>query len=333
MTVLIKSTKMSVISGYLANLNGIVSVQDILDTIMQISNLKSKTLDALKAEPYGPECNTVPLRDILIDMRYQRAIRLNLILKKLRKVGGYDSSVAGAIDVAIRPNKKQYAWDGLRRCIMAGLCGLEDISVSTFRHNVLMMENACKEDEARKFEIRNAENEKMKPEEIFKSQVAYSEPEAMRLLGVLKNANLDVERLNPDGKALGGFAELQKNFNLKMKPISEEEIVTASSIIQSSYTNETNVSVYLLTGLAWLLQVNKSDVVDTSYSEEEIVEAFQSFALTYPKQTELTKNRLGAKQRESVAYAIAKKVLRDENGLIKNIGLDSDERDIVEASD
>ena len=42
MTVLIKSTKMSVVSGYLASLNGIVSVQDILDTIMQISNLKSK---------------------------------------------------------------------------------------------------------------------------------------------------------------------------------------------------------------------------------------------------------------------------------------------------
>jgi hypothetical protein len=329
MSVLIKSNKMSEVSGALANLSGIVSIQDIVDTILQISNLKSKTLDALKAEPYGPECNTVRLSDIFIDMDYQRAIRLRLILDKLKSVGGFDSSVAGAIDISIRPSGKYYAWDGLRRAIMAGLCGLTEISASVFRHNALLLDNACKEKEAKMFKIRNANAEKMKPEEIFKSMVAYNDPDAMSLLNVLKNAGLDVEGLNPNGKVLGGFAELQKNFNLKTNALEEKEIVTASQIIQNVYPRETNVSVYLLVGLAWMLRVNED--VDSSYDEEEIIEAFQHYVQTQPKQTSLTRNRINQKQRESVAYAIAKNVLRDNNGLIANVGLDSDDVDTMEA--
>ena len=72
---------------------------------------------------------------------------------------------------------------------------------------------------ARDFKIRNADGEKMKPEEIFKSMVAYQDPDALKLLAVVDtNCGLDVEGLNPwVGKVLGGFAELSTNFNKKGK--------------------------------------------------------------------------------------------------------------------
>ena len=330
MSVLIKSNKMSEVSGALANLSGIVSVQDIIDTILQISNLKSTTLESMKSDPYDSDCNLMPISDIYIDMSYQRRVRLRLILQKLKSLSGYDPIIAGAIDVAIRPTGEHYAWDGLRRAIMAGLCGLTEISVSTYQHPPLNLNSDCVKNEAEKFKIRNADSEKMKPEEIFKSMVAYHHPESMELLKVLKNADLDVEGLNPRGKVLGGFRELQINFNLQSKALTEMEIVTASQIIQHVYTTETNVSVYLLCGLAWLLQVNET--VDTSYSEQEITESFQSYVQTNERQTSLTNRRLGAKQRESVAYMIAKKVLRDENGLTNKIGLKDVDIELIEDS-
>ena len=67
----------------------------------------------------------------------------------------------------------------------------------------------------------------------------------------------------------------QQTFNKKEKPLTEEYLVRASKIIQQVYVKESNVSVYLLCGLAWLLTVN--DSVDKSYSEDEIIESFLGF--------------------------------------------------------
>ena len=137
--------------------------------------------------------------------------------------------------------------------------------------------------------------------------------------------------MNPQGKVLGGFAELSTNFNKKEKPLTEEYLVRASKIIQEVYVKESNVSVYLLCGLAWLLTVNES--VDKSYSDKEIIDSFSDFVKTHKKQTVLTKSRLNSKQRESIAYLIAKNVIKDDNGLIGNVGLDDDEQSVVDESD
>ena len=55
MSVLINSTKFSTISEYISTLSGEHNVQDIVDTILQISNLKSKTLDKLTASEDGTD--------------------------------------------------------------------------------------------------------------------------------------------------------------------------------------------------------------------------------------------------------------------------------------
>lgn len=329
MPVLIKSNKMSVISGYLANLTGLVAIQDIIDTILQISNLKKKTLENLKSEIYGKNVFTVPLSELYVDMTYQRRIRLQQILNKLKSANGFDIHGAGAIDIAVRPDGKNFVWDGLRRAIMAGLCGLTEISASIYRHNFDEFPMKCQQKEARFFKMRNADSEKMKPEEIFKSKIAYRDGDSMKVLGILCNCNLDIEGLNPGGKILGGFAELLDNINRTKEPLEEKYLVTASRIIQAVYKKEQNVSVYLLCGLAWLLTVN--DRVEKSYSEEEILEAFMESLNAFPKQSNLTNKRLTRRGRESVAYMIAKSVIKDDNGLLNEIGLDKEETDFLDA--
>ena len=329
---LIKSNKMSEVSGALAKNSGERSMQEIIDTILQISNLKTKTTDAFIANgSYSDNEDTVLLSDLWVDMTYQRRVRLKLLLNKLINQNGFQKRVGGAIDISVRPDGRSFVWDGLRRSIMAGLCGMDRIRQSQYIHPSNRLPLECQFEEARDFKIRNADGEKMKPEEIFKSMVAYQDADAMKLLVVLINCSLDVEGLNPRGKVLGGFAELEKNFNRVEKPLTEDYLVKSSKIIQSVYLKETNVSVYLLCGLAWLLTVN--DSVDKSYSEDEIVDAFSNFVKTNKKQTVLTKSRLNSKQRESIAYLIAKKVIKDDNGLIQSVGLDDDEISVVDESE
>ena len=80
-----------------------------------------------------------------------------------------------------------------------------------------------------------------------------------------------------------------------------------------------------------MLDVNEK--VDKSYSDDEITDLFSDFVKTQTKQTDLTKSRLNSKQRESIAYIIAKKVIKDDNGLIDKVGLSVDEQDVVDQSD
>ncbi|MEK9698367.1 MAG: hypothetical protein VW270_21535, partial [Candidatus Poseidoniales archaeon] len=241
---LIKSHKMSEVSGALANMSGVVSIQEIIDTILQITNLKTKTESAFQTDcVYSENEDTVYLKDLYVDMSYQRTVQLTSILNTLKKVKGFQKRVGGAIDVSVRPDGSSFVWDGLRRSIMAGLCGIDRIRQSKYDHPLDRLPKECQMEEALDFKIRNAGGEKMKPEEIFKARTVYRDPEALELLDVIINCGLDVVRLNPDGKVLGGFNELERNFTLSKNPLTEEYLVRSSKIIQHVYKIESHVSV------------------------------------------------------------------------------------------
>jgi hypothetical protein len=326
---IIKSNKYSEVAGALANLRGTVSIQEIIDTILQVSNMKTKTLANMVSNANYENCDhTMKISDLYVDVDYQRTVKLANLIKKLQKLGGFDMYSAGVIDVAIRPSGTKYVWDGARRCILAGLCGHTHIKTTTFVHPMGTKESDCRKQEARYFKSRNADNEKMKPEEIFKSEVVYRDPKALELLELIKNCSLDILGLNPGGKVFGGFVELRNNYERKIDGISEEHFITSSNIIQHVYSNESNVSGYLLCGLAYLLQ--KNEEVDVSYSVEEIVNSFESYKRYNNKQSDITKHRLNKNARGSIAYLIAKRVLQDNNGLIQTVGLESEEVDILD---
>lgn len=322
------STKFSEVSGALANLTGVVSVQELIDTIKQIDNMKSKTLAAMESgASYDPKDESVVnLNELYVDMTYQRIIRLQKLINKLKKMNGFDKYSAGVIDVAIRPSGKKFVWDGLRRSIMAGLCGLKNIKSSKFHHPQHCSVSECQKQEARYFKSRNADQESMKAEEIFKSEVVFGDPKALELLELIKNCELDIEGLNPGGRLFGGFVEVRNNY-FKTDSIDTEFFVESSRIVRDIYNNET-VSGYLLTGLAYLLQKNED--AEQSYSVEEIIESLERYKSVNPKQTELIRGRLAGNARGSIAYLIATRALKDKNGLLKSIGLDTETMNMID---
>jgi|TARA_Y100000296_G_C5128898_1_gene234404 hypothetical protein len=313
---LVNSNKFHEVSGFLANLeiNKEYLVQDIIDACLQIVNLKEETkqcLIMLKGDYSPTNGSTKQLKDLWVTMSYQRVIRLKKILKKIVKQGGFDKEAAGAIDIAIRPNGKKYVWDGFRRCIKAGLCGSDRIESTIFIHDQRMENNECEKKEARLFKIRNADSEAMLPEELFKSRLAFDEPEARQLLKLMKNCELDVLGLNPNGIQLGGFRWFENSWI--SKTIDDYEFEFASEIIRKTFKAEENVSAYLLVSLAYILTLN--DNMDEPYSESDIKDKFKKWydVQDKNKQTDITKD--GHRNKKLISWIIAKRVLKDNNGL------------------
>ena len=337
---LIKSSKFGEIAGYLATLNGVVSVKDIIDTILQIPSISEKLVPSLKQMSEYLGVDQEALENIYVDMNYQRRIRLAKLLKKLRDNNGFDIQGAGAIDIARRKDGNWYVWDGLRRAIMAGVAGAKYIRVSKTIHPAKMTLTDCQVEEARLMDMRNSKIEGMKLEEIFKSRVVQKIAEALRLRDLLIDCELDVENVIGSGMTLGGFAELVNNFEAGHK-LSKDNLVTSSLIVQDTFKDASNVSVFLFCGLAYLLQfmddpklvgidehIITSDDIDRVYDEEEIKELFSDWYNSATDedgnscgrpQKDLIQPRVNGKTCQSVAWNIATKVLKDENGLKESL--------------
>ena len=188
------SNKFSKVAKTLATLEpGEHSILGIVQKIKDIKNLKVD-LDALADgsqfyADYGDTCN---MRDLYVDITYQRKVRLQKLMNHLEELEGYDTAVAGTIDTIVRPNigksGKKFVWDGLRRTIMYGLCGGDIIRISPSTHPKGRSNEDCIKEEARLFKIRNADSEKMTPEEIFKSKVVYGDDVALDQLSILYKA-------------------------------------------------------------------------------------------------------------------------------------------------
>jgi hypothetical protein len=309
---------------------GQYKITDIIQAIKNIKNFKLE-LDTLKANStfYKDYGNTCDLDELWVDITYQRKIRLKKLVTLLTDLKGYDPEVAGSIDVVIRPHYDQsgrkFVWDGLRRTIMYGLCGGKRMSVSCSRHDEDMTDIECTQKEATLFKIRNAFSEKMDVTEIFKSKVVEGDVKSNIQYDLLVEAGLDLEGMNPDGVKLGGFALFEKQWlkydELGDLPEFKESIIAASKMIQKVWPTDETISVYLLSGLAYILRLN-AEYVDY-YTGQEIYDAFVSWRDSDPDkkkiQRTITEERLHGQAIPCIAFYIAKRILEDSNGLIKTI--------------
>ena len=315
-------------------------IVDIVASIKSVLNFKARTYqwlneaidDFSQNQAYDYDANeSEHLEDLWVDMTYQRRIRLNHLMKKIKKQKGYLRAVAGFVDVAVRSRSgKKFVWDGLRRCIMVGLLGGECIGTTSYVHPALKTDKECREQEAVYFEIRNAEGEAMSAEEVFKAQVAARNPVAIELLEVMKTCGVDVESLNPDGVNMGGFVQFKKAYNDDF--YTEESLVTASEIMQEVYP-DVSLSGYLLTGLSYLL-VHNDKLNGSGYNETDSDDSVLAQMKEYVKkdaknelQAFLTKKRLNGKAQECIAWNIATHVLKDDGDLVEIISskIDVDE--------
>jgi len=323
---IIKSSKKAEVAAALATLkiNKTYSIQEIIDTVKQVCNHKTDTTKSFKMTKgsYDDHPSTHKLSQLFVDMSYQRRIRLAKIINKLIALGGFDKDVAGAIDIAFRPCEGNwYVWDGLRRCIMVGLCGGTEIAVSRYRHPEHYYEDECKKAEAKFFKIRNADSERMTLEEVFKSMVAYEDDVALAQLKLLKKCGLDIEGLNPQGRQLGALLAFKKIYS----KIPENTIIQAAQIYKFAWNAESQVLGYGLAGLATLLNL---DIFEDHYDYDAVKKALRVFALSNKPNT-ITNPRINSAPFKSIAYNIATKVLKDTNGL-KSALLDDEQQDAME---
>jgi hypothetical protein len=330
-------TKFNKISGILSTLeiNKLYSIEDILTLIGQIDNLKSNTLKNIPNPIKLSGQNLIALNELYVDMTYQRVLRLQEIINKI-KDSGFDIEAAGFIDVAIRPGGPEgikTVWDGFRRCIMAGLCGYTHIYASKTIHDPHASDKDCQKKEARLFQKRNTQ-EKMKPEEVFKSEVVYEDGLALKTLKFIEDCELDVAGLNSDGKPLGGLSELRNNFKSWNKNFDDVDVdpdsdggydwdekywIESSQIIREVWDKPTDavVSVYLLRDLAWLKTVMA--VCDKQYSDDDIIEALREWKKNKNKHNQKDITSAGFKNKRITSLFIAKHILKDDNGLVKKL--------------
>tara|TARA_B100001057_G_scaffold100809_1_gene97813 strand:+ start:77 stop:1150 length:1074 start_codon:yes stop_codon:yes gene_type:complete len=318
---LCNSTNFGDVDTALQNLkhNQTYSIADIVLTIRQIHNFQQKTLDsiAVSAQYDNSNQNLIPLNDLKVDMTYQRRLKLKKLLKKLKDKGCFDKDVAGFVDVAQRTNGEKVVWDGFRRVVMAALTGLEQIPCSVTYHtsNINLIDQPKKE--AQLFKIRNTP-EKISPEENFKAEVVYEEPEAIRIKTLLENCNLDIEGIIGRGVPLGGIAEVQSNFEGWQKnpdtfKWKQDHWVTASLILQALYKHQNNVSAYLLRDLAWLLTVNEE--IDSGYDKDDIMIKWKDWMNKSGREKQSDITTAGSKKKTITSWWISRNILNDDNGL------------------
>ena len=316
--------KFSVVAKKLAELEpGTHSILEIVQEIKRIENLKVD-LEQLEKNStfytnYGDTCN---ISDLYVDITYQRKVRLQKLLNQLETLEGFDTSVAGTIDTIVRPNigksGRCFVWDGLRRTIMYGLCGGKIVRISPSTHDKELTDEECVQKEAKLFKIRNADSEKMTPEEIFKSKVVYADEVALDQLSILYKAKLNIEGLTPFCAKLGGFTLFEKCYHEAVKEgrlkSFRKSIIEASKIMQDAWSADEKISVYVLCGLAYLLEINNVDELGYDAIPEAVIDWVDD---NEAKQSDITNVRVHGKAIICIAYYFAHYVIGDEyeNGL------------------
>jgi len=266
---LIKSTKYNEVEAFLLGLrDGVYSVGDIIDAILQIGNFKSKTFPKISPTgippSYTEETPLVNLYDLYVDMDYQRKIQLAKLISNLVEKGGFCKTPAGTIDFAIRNDGRKFVWDGLGRCLMAGMIGMKALPYSATLHEKDTSDRDAQKHEANWFSTKNGLQRKPKSEELFKAHVCEELPDAMKKLETIKKCDLDIEGLNPSGTLLTGF----KAFDTEFEEMSEKNWIDASDIIRTVWWDSKTVAVYGLTGVAYTLKMN--EYLPVPYTVKEI---------------------------------------------------------------
>ena len=184
---------------------------DIVAIVKKCDTFTDETLDSFIGAFYDKNSSTVKLEDLYVDLTYQRKLKLDNLLKNLKRNKGFSKEKAGHIDVARRPNGRLYVWDGFRRAIMALICNMDKIAVSIYTHDPKINNTKARQYEAELFLARNSKNEVMGANEIFFARYAKGESEAIKMGDVLHRANINICGLKPGGKNMGGFAFVEKS--------------------------------------------------------------------------------------------------------------------------
>ena len=152
------------VAGDLKNLEGVVSIKDIVTLIKSVDSYHEATEDN-----FLPQIDTydndplkevlIETQDLLVDFDYQRFIKLRVLFDHLNYYSDcpkqFMPELVGTIDVMERTDGKRFVWDGLRRCILGGLKDVWELPASVHKHNPSLSFDKQQAFEARIFSTKN----------------------------------------------------------------------------------------------------------------------------------------------------------------------------------
>jgi hypothetical protein len=327
-----KSTKYNEVKSYLITLHdGVHNVGEIIDTILHIDNFKSKTLPKISITGVSPKysegVNVIKVDELWVDLTYQRKIQLAKLIDCLIKKGGFTLTPAGTIDYAERNDGVKFVWDGLGRCLMAGMVGMKEIASFSTIHEKGLTNREEQKEEADWFATRNGQNRAAKAEELFKAYVCQEKPDAMRKLETLKKCNLDIEGLNPTGKLMSGF----KAFDTYHDDMSEQDWMDSSDIIRSVWTDQKTVGVWALTGIAHTVKMNEYAKVPNLKKQLKV--GLIKWRETHKRNNQQDFFKYGFRRKDLIGYLLCTKVLGENPNtgpLVSTLGLKPEDKEMVE---
>ena len=326
----------------ISSLTGQVNVwKDIIEPLLTIENFRN---DHNYKTPKFDGDNLHNIKDIWVDLDYQRKLELQRLLNRLEQEDGYKAEYAGFIDLAIRPNGKKYVWDGFHRLIMAAICGALSIPAATYIHPTNRTNKVCHIEEAKMFKVRNALRSQMKPEYIFKADIAIENDEALKLLSLMEECGVTIVGTNKDPNAveLGGFALFRKYATHENKP-NDIHFRRAADILKAAYPQMTEMSILLFCGLTLLLSNQQNDAAVETVSQSTIKSKFVKMVKDKSiKQKYFSKSRVHGKGVQSVAYNIIRELKpyhvwnddgEENKSLIAGLGFTDEDLELIENLD
>ncbi len=210
----------------------------------------------------------VSVNTIKRDMSYQRDLKKAKIKALLSKYDGFDNNNCGAISLSRRSSGELYVWDGAHRLEMAKVSGITEIPAT-------INENGCSIQEAGWFNARNTHNAKTTKPEDFKASVHNQDPEALKMLGYLKAAGLNVGGTNPSGVEFKGITQFKKACDTKANPGDPKYAIKAGQLVSSLWNEKnTNIDSRLIEAIAIFVSSYCSKRnFDVSYLEKALAKA------------------------------------------------------------
>ena len=341
------------VNKYLSELPiGTYKLIDIVKKIQSISSKKHRTQQFLAQQLVDPSyrirCSALNLKDIWVDISYQRSLKLKKIFDHLQLLDenqnavGFSELLAGTVEFAIRPNGQVYVWDGFRRCMIALLNGIDCIPSNDTIHPTDWSDKRCQQKEAWAFTQVNSKMESMKQEELFKSGVAQDDKFYLNIKEVMFDCELDTLGVHPGKRKLGAYVEFQKLVvsqpfsDVTVTQSSNSFVVDASKMIQEVWPEE-EVSGFMLGGVSHYLFKNEVDGNNGNEYYQPIHMIKEKLRLYVKEssgtQSKCTKDRLHSVPWQSVAWRFCKNVMGMSSiNASKFIGMNDDQAEMLNAS-
>lgn len=239
------------------NFDGSIKNQDVKNTLhipVVSRKVKVNQDDKLDDESNSRLETSVRVKDLYIDMQYQREPNVNKVSKIART---FNPDALGVIICSLREDGKIAVIDGGHRVAALNLMGMTDLCVKALVYIGLTLE-----EEARIFTLMNDNRTKPKTADLFRAEVIANDPKSLGLNSLMENLGLVAANAPGNNKirCIGTLKEVYDNAGFYHTKVTLEvlkeafgehsssfnaDAITAIAIISKRYGNAINKSLLI----------------------------------------------------------------------------------------